>query len=108
MNRGEIWTVAARGPYTGKPRPVLIVQSDAFNAMDSVVVCPFTTNKTDAPLFRVVVTPDEVNGLSEETRIMLDKVTAIPRTGLGQRVGSLSDVYMAQVSRGLVVFLGIG
>ncbi|MEU6646942.1 type II toxin-antitoxin system PemK/MazF family toxin [Saccharomonospora sp. NPDC046836] len=86
----------------------MIVQGDAFAAMESVVVCPFTTNKTEAPLFRVVVAPDGVNGLSEETRIMLDKVTAIPRASLGKRIGSLSDLSMTQIGRGLVVFLGIG
>ncbi|GAA1245573.1 type II toxin-antitoxin system PemK/MazF family toxin [Prauserella halophila] len=108
MNRGEVWTAAAKGAYTGKPRPVVIVQSDAFDGTDSVVVCPFTTHGLEAPLMRVPVEPDETNGLSEATQIMLDKVSAIPRRTLGTRLGVLSDIHMTQASRGLVVFLGIG
>jgi len=37
---------------------------------------------------------------------MLDKVTTMPRSKLGERVGQISDTDMVAVSRGLVVFLG--
>ena len=62
MRRGEIWT-ASGGDYAGKPRPVVIVQDDRFDATASITVCPFTTDPTDAPLFRPLVEPSAANGL---------------------------------------------
>jgi mRNA interferase MazF len=55
VTRGELYTAAARGAYSGKPRPVLIVQDDHFDATASVTVCPFTTSPVDAPLIRIPV-----------------------------------------------------
>ncbi|ATO62424.1 hypothetical protein BB737_13145 [Mycobacterium avium subsp. hominissuis] len=54
MRRGDIYIAAARGAYSGKPRPV-VVQDDRFDATASVTVVPFTTSDVDAPLFRIVV-----------------------------------------------------
>jgi mRNA interferase MazF len=48
MKRGEIWTVAGGAAYAGKPRPAVIVQDDRFDANDSIVVCPLTSDPTPA------------------------------------------------------------
>ena len=53
MSRGEVWTVSGGKDYAGKPRPVVIVQDDSFDATDSITICAFTTDPTDAPLFRL-------------------------------------------------------
>jgi mRNA interferase MazF len=108
VNRGEVWTVACGKDYAGKPRPVVIVQDDRFDMTKSIAVCALTTNPTDAPLFRLLVQPDEENGLRAECRIMADKIITVPRTKLGIRVGRLSDEDMVRLSRVLLVFLGIG
>jgi mRNA-degrading endonuclease toxin of MazEF toxin-antitoxin module len=42
MKRGDIWTVAGGKDYAGKPRPVVIVQDDSFDATDSITICAFT------------------------------------------------------------------
>jgi len=47
--------------YAGKPRPIVIVQDDSFDATDSITICAFTTDPTDAPLFRLIVEPNERN-----------------------------------------------
>ncbi len=107
MRRGEIRTAAAGSGYAGKPRPVVIVQDDRFDATDSVTVCAFTSDPTDAPLFRLPVTPDDVNGLRESSRVMVDKVTTVPRSKLGQQVGRLSDEDIVRLARALLVFLGL-
>ena len=53
MRRGDVVTVAAAGDY-GKPRPAVIVQTDAFPENHaSVVVCQLTSELVDAPDFRV-------------------------------------------------------
>ncbi len=107
MRRGEIWTAAAGSGYAGKPRPVVIVQDDRFDATDSVTVCAFTSDPTDAPLLRLTVTPDDLNGLREVSRLMVDKLTTVPRSKLGQQVGRLSDEDMVRLGRALLVFLGL-
>ncbi|CAN5722474.1 type II toxin-antitoxin system PemK/MazF family toxin [soil metagenome] len=107
MNRGEIWTAAAGSGYVGKPCPVVIVQDDRFDATASVTVCAFTTDLTDAPLIRLPVEADEVTGIREASRVMVDKITTIPRSKLGERIGQLSDDDTIRLSRALVVFLGL-
>ena len=89
MKRGEIWTVAGGAAYAGKPRPAVIIQDDRFDANDSLVVCPVTSDPTDAPTFRIPVAPDDENGLRTPCRLMVDKVSAVPRTRLRRRVGAL-------------------
>lgn len=107
MRRGEIWTAAGVNNYAGKPRPVVIVQDDRFDATDSVTVCALTTDPTDAPLMRIPVAPDSTNRLRQESRLMVDKVTTVPRSKIGERVGRLGDVHMVALARALMVFLGL-
>ena len=107
MRRGEIYTAAARGPYTGKPRPVLIVQDDRFDATASITVCPFTTSPVEAPLLRLPIDPSEANGLDQPSQIMVDKVTTVPRSSLGDRLGKLRDDEFVALNRSLLVFLGL-
>src|SRR4026208_253808 len=107
MSRGEIWTVAGGKDYAGKPRPVVILQDDAFDELDSLTICPFTTDPTDVPLFRVAITPSEGNGLRAPSRLMADKVTTVQKAKLGSRVGRLSDEDMVRLNRAVMVFLGL-
>jgi mRNA interferase MazF len=106
VRRGEIWTVSGGAEYADKPRPAVIVQDDHFDT-DSVTLCPFTSDQTDAPLFRLAVEPDHGNGLSARSRIMVDKVTTVRRGKLGMKVGVLDDANVLRLNRALVVFLGI-
>ena len=107
MKRGEIWTAAAGSGYVGKPRPVVIVQDDLFDATASVTVCAFTTDPTDAPLFRIPIDADDTTGIRQPSRLMVDKITTVPRSKLGERVGRLSDDDMTRLGRSIVVFLGL-
>ncbi|MEM9607824.1 MAG: type II toxin-antitoxin system PemK/MazF family toxin [Actinomycetota bacterium] len=107
MRRGEIWTAAAGSGYVGKPRPVAIIQDDRFDATASITVCAFTTDPTEAPLFRLRVEPDEVNGLRKASSLMVDKITTVPRGKLGEQVGRLSDDDMVRLGRAVIVFFGL-
>jgi len=86
---------------------VVIVQDDHFDATASVTVCAFTTDPTDAPLIRLLLDADETTGIRESSRLMIDKITTIPRSKLGERIGRVSDDDMIRLSRALVVFLGL-
>lgn len=107
MKRGDVWIVAGGADYAGKPRPVVIVQGQAFQAIESVTICPFTTDPTDLPLFRLNVAPSDTNGLRAPSRIMIDKVSTVPKSKLGERIGQLSDMDLLRVNRALLVFLGL-
>jgi mRNA interferase MazF len=107
VRRGEIWTVAGGPDYAGKPRPVVIVQDDRFEATNSVTICPFTSDTTPAPLFRIVVEPSETNGLRSVSRLMADKLTTVARVKLGRHVGRLDDETMLRLNRAMLVFLGM-
>ena len=99
--------VAAKGHYSGKPRPALILQSDLFSTLGSVTVCLFTTDLLDAPLFRLTVEPSSSNGLQEVSQIMIDKIVTVPQKTIGPRIGSLDHDLLVGVDRSLAVFLGI-
>ena len=107
MKRGEIWTIAGGGDYTGKPRPAVIVQDDSFDATASATICAFTTDPTDAPLFRIPIAPSEKNGLRAPSRLTVDKLTTISKERLGSRVGRLDDEDTVRLNRAILVFLGM-
>ena len=107
MRRGEIWTVAGGKDYAGKPRPAVILQDHRFSKTGSITICAFTTDPTDAPLFRLRVEPTQSNGLRSPCRLMVDKITTVPKARLGAHVGRLADEDMVRVNRAVLVFLGI-
>lgn len=107
MKRGEIWTIAGGGDYTGKPRPAVIIQDDSFDATASVTICAFTTDPTEAPLFRIPIEPSDSNGLRAPSRLMVDKLTTVSKGRLGSRAGRLEDEDMVRLNRAILVFLGM-
>jgi mRNA interferase MazF len=107
VRRGDIWTVAGSKDYAGKPRPVVIVQDDSFDATGSITICDFTTDETDAPLFRLPVQPNERSGLRATCRLMVDKITTVSKTKVGARIGRLDDVDILRLNQAVLVFLGL-
>ena len=108
MRRGDLVTVSLPGDY-GKPRPALVVQSDLFAAHPSVTLLPVTSALIDGvPLLRPTLTPDAGNGLVRPSQIMVDKISTIARDKVGEPFGRLSETAMAEVTRLLAVFLGLG
>jgi len=107
MKRGEIWTVSAGKGFAGKPRPAVILQDDRFDATESITICAFTTDPTEAPLFRLEAGPDEGNGLRATCRLMADKITTVSKAKLGSRIGRLADKDMLRLNRAVLVFLGL-
>ncbi len=106
MKRGKIWPIAGGGDFTGKPRAAVIVQDDNFDATGSVTICAFTTDQTEAPLFRICVDPTEEKGLQEATSLMVDKLTTVQKHRVGSRVGRLDGEDIMRLNRAIFVFLG--
>jgi mRNA interferase MazF len=106
MKRGDLVTIALQGDY-GKPRPALVIQSDLFSEHPSVVILPVTSELRDTPLFRVTIAPNEVNGLSRPSDVMVDKVQTVARDKIGPVFGRLSQEELLSVNRMLAVFIGV-
>lgn len=107
MKRGEVWTISDRGPYTNKQRPSVVLQSDEFDSTDSVTVCLFTSDSREAPFLRIRVEPGGGNGLKESSRLMVDKITTVRRSGVGERIGILAAADMERLDVAIARFLGL-
>lgn len=108
MKRGSIVVVAARGAYTGKPRPALVVQSDLFNPTHaSVTLCPITSDCVDAPLFRLTLPPGERTGLRTASQVMVDKIVSVPRAAISAEIGECDARELEAVEDGLRRWLGL-
>ncbi|KRF05291.1 growth inhibitor PemK [Arthrobacter sp. Soil782] len=107
MSRGDICVAAARGSYTGKPRPVVIVQDDRFDSTGSLTVCPLTTHWVEAPLIRIPVEATATTGISQRSQLMVDKIVTMPRDNVRETLGRLTDPDMVRLDRALLVFLGL-
>jgi mRNA interferase MazF len=102
VKRGTIVVVAAKGAYTGKPRPALVVQSDLFNPTHaSLTLCPITSDCVDAPLFRLTLPPGSRTGLKAVCQVMIDKVVSVPRTAISGEIGECNAAELDAVGEGL-------
>lgn len=106
MKRGEVWTQSGGPGYAGKPRPVLILQTDLLDETDSVVTCLLTTHENKAIPSSVPFRSMELNGLLEDSDLMAEKITAVPRTKLGSRLGAVGAADLARAKDAVMVVLG--
>ena len=99
--------VAAKGAYTGKPRPTPIVQSDLFNPThQSVTICPITSDCVDATLFRIPLPPGERTGLRIVSQIMVDKIVSVPRSTIASEIGRCDTGELEAAEEALRRWLG--
>ena len=103
--RGDLVTVSLQGDY-GKPRPALVIQSDLLTDLESVVLCPVTSDLRNAA-FRVTVEPNPANGLRTLTQVMVDKLATLPRTKISEPIGRLDEARMKTVDRALLLVVGV-
>jgi mRNA interferase MazF len=85
----------------------VIVQDDSFDSTRSITICAFTTDPTEAPIFRIPVEANDQNGLRAPSRLMVDKLTTVPKQKLGARIGHLADEDIVRLNRAIAVFLGL-
>lgn len=85
----------------------MIVQDDVFELTESVTVAPLTTTLTDAPLLRLRVPVGGLTGLTQESEVMVDKLTTMRRSNVQVRIGRLSSQQMVELERLMMTFLGM-
>jgi mRNA interferase MazF len=107
MKRGDVVTVAAAGDY-GKPRPAVIVQTDAFpESHASIVVCQMTPAISNAPDFRITIDPNVANGLRVRSQVMADKPTTVRRERVGEIIGRLGAEDIGRLNIALAFVMGL-
>ncbi len=108
MRRGDLVTVVVQGDF-GKPRPALVIQSDAFgeDITFNVTVLLITSTLIEAPMLRITVEPTPGNGLREISQIMIDKVMTVRRDKIGPVIGRMDGPTIFAVNGALSVFLAI-
>jgi mRNA interferase MazF len=105
-SRGDLVIVAAPGDY-GKPRPAVIVQSNAIPVSHaSVVICPMTSELVETD-FRITIEPGPETGLRVRSQVMADKPVTIRRERIGQRIGQLGAADMARLNVALAFVMGL-
>jgi len=107
MKRGDVVIVAAAGDF-GKPRPAVVVQTDALpETLPSVVICQMTSQIVDAPDFRVTIEPSRGNGLRTRSQIMADKLVTVRHSRVGHAIGRLGPEDMHRLNVALAFVIGL-
>lgn len=106
IDRGDVFWLAAdesRGPPPSYAHPHVVVQDDVFNhsRIETVVVCALTTNlhKATEP-GNVLLEPGEGN-LPRQSVVVVSQIASVPKSTLGERIGSLSADRVDQILAGL-------
>lgn len=107
LKRGEIWTVSGGLDYAGKPRPAVILNNDDCLDNESATICMFTTDTSTTRVARLLIDPDGSNGIRDQSYLMVDKITTVPSSKVGRRVGSLGKADMTELNRAIIDFLGL-
>ena len=110
--RGEVWWAglsALRGPEPGFRRPVLVIQSDAFNRsqLRTVLAMALTANLHLANQPGNVLLPRESTGLPSDSVANLTQLATVDEDFLEQQVGVIPRRLMAQVEDGLRLVLDL-
>ena len=112
MQRGEIWWASLpepRGSAPGFRRPVLVVQSDAFNRsrIGTVVVAAITSNAALAEAPGNVLLNRRTSGLPKPSVVNVSQVLTLDRAMLTEPVRTLPKKEMTAVDNGLRLVLGL-
>lgn len=106
ISRADIYW-ADLGPPTGsrpaKRRPVLVIQSDPYNAsgLATVLVAVVTSNTELAAMPGNVFLPANVTGLPRDSVVNITALVTLDKADLADRAGVLPVSLMRDVDRGL-------
>lgn len=107
MKRGDLVIVSLPGDY-GKPRPAVVIQNDKLESrLDSYIIALLTTFDEGARILRVDVAPTAENSLQKPSKIMVDKLYAIPEHRIHQHIGKLDASIMRSIDRALMMILDL-
>lgn len=111
ISQGEVWWADLGEPSGSEPgyrRPVVVVQSDAFNRSRiwTVVCVPLTSDLRWADAPGNVTLDAKVTGLPKDSVANVSQVVTLDRAALTERAGVLPDAQLDLVLYGIDVVLG--
>lgn len=91
------------GSRPGKRRPVLVIQSDPYNAsrLATVLAAVITSNTALATMPGNVFLPASVTGLPRDSVVNVTALVTLNKSDLTDRVGEVPTSLMHEVDRGL-------
>lgn len=112
MQRGEIWWATLRPPRGSGPgyrRPVLVVQSDAFNQsrIRTVVVAIISSNLRLGKAPGNVSLTKKQSGLSKRSVVNVSQIVTLDKSYLTERVRKLPRAQRNEVDRGLRLVMSV-
>ena len=112
MERGEIWWAHLPDPVASEPgfrRPVLIVQSNAFNRsrIRTVIVVVLTSNLRLSEAPGNVFVPASESGLPKDSVANVSQVITVDRTFLTEKCGPLPPHLIRSIDEGLRLALSL-
>ena len=112
VERGQVWTADLGEPDGSEPgynRPVLIVQSDAFNRsrLQTVIAVVLSTNLGLVEAPGNVLIPAKTSGLRRDSVANVSQVITIDREFLIELAGRVRGQCLKDVENGLRVILGL-
>jgi mRNA interferase MazF len=112
IERGEVWWASLSEPSGSEPgyrRPVLIVQSDAFNRsrLRTVVAVVLTSNLRLVAAPGNVLVPAQASGLPRDSVANVSQVVTVDREFLSERAGRLRGRALEAVDDGLRLALDL-
>jgi mRNA interferase MazF len=106
MEKFEVWTIAG-GEHTSKPRPCMIMQSDAIESFDTVIIAPITSFAAKTNDYRIPVPGSPQTGLQTDSFIEAERISAVKKRYLGRRIGKIPDECFTGIDKTIARLLGI-
>ena len=112
MQRGEIWWASLpspKGSGPGRRRPVLIIQSDAFNAsrIQTVIAAVITSNLDLAAAPGNLLLRRKDSGLPRDSVVNVSQVVTLDKAYLTERAGRLPKRHAGAVDEGIRLVIGL-
>jgi mRNA interferase MazF len=112
IERGQIWWADSGEPSGSQPgfrRPVLVVQSDAFNRsrLRTVVAVVLTSNLRLVEAPGNVLVPAKTSGLPKDSVVNVSQIITVDRDFLSEPAGRIRGQLLKDVENGLRLVLAL-
>lgn len=107
LEKGEIVIVRSKNQaYASKPRPAIAYQNGLLgNKVESLTIIPISGTLVDAEPFRVNILPNKENGLTKLSQAMVDKITTIHKSAIGDKIGMLNILQIQRIDDAVQIWL---
>ena len=91
----------------GKPRPVVVIQTDRVGVTDSILICQISSDLQDLSSIRIDLPANAETGLERPSQIMVEKIFAVIKVKCRQHIGRIDDKAQARLNEALFNMIGL-